>query len=60
VRQFRATSHLFEEAQATTPQSHPTSMEDMSTLGSIKRPRKTNTRYMNGLPIDGNGVLALP
>lgn len=32
----------------------------MSTLGTIKRPRKTNQKYMDGLPIDGNGVLALP
>ena len=35
---------------------------EQSTLGSIKRPRKTDVKYManDSMPIDGNGVLALP
>ena len=34
----------------------------MATLGTIKRPRKQNIKYMldGAVPIDGNGVLALP
>jgi len=35
---------------------------EQATLGSIKRPRKSDVKYMadGGMPIDGNGVLALP
>jgi hypothetical protein len=56
-RAFRYSPILSNEQQL--PQS-TINTEDLTTLGSIRRPRKTNTKYMNGLPIDGNGVISLP
>ena len=56
LRTFHSSLPLFNQ-QSTTPIS---SELDMSTLGSIKRPRKSSTKFEKGMPIDFNGVLALP
>ena len=58
-RSFKSSFVLLNEESA---QKSDLSSIEQATLGSIRRPRKKDVKYMSGgaMPIDGNGVLALP